>query len=266
MVTEVIHSFFRGDSTDRRLYLIDNSPTDALSELKELYPKQTEYIFLNENAGYGKAHNVAIRKSMEEGFDYHVVLNPDLSFGGEVIPGLEEFMDNNCMVGLCIPDVWDLDYEGRRPQARLLPSPIHAILRRFATNWSYTKQLDDEYILRFADFSKVMDIPYISGCFMFFRNSSLKDVGLFDEKIFMYYEDVDISRRMYSKYRCCFVPKVKAYHKGERATYKSAKMLWITIKSALYYFHKYGFIFDSERRKINAEVLSKVPRQNQLGG
>ena len=82
----------------------------------------------------------------------------------------------------------------------------------------------------------------------------------------MYYEDVDLSRRMFTKYRCCFVPHIKAYHKGERATYKSAKMLWITIKSALYYFNKYGFIFDSERKKINAEVLGKVPRQDYLGG
>lgn len=259
MVSEVIHSFFRGEAKGRKLYLVDNSPTDELKVLKELYPEQTEYIFCNANYGYGKAHNIAIRKSIDEGFEFHVVLNPDLSFGEDVIPYLEEFMINNSTVGLCIPDIWDLDDEGRRPHARLLPSPMHSFLRRFATNWSYTKRLDDVYNLRFADFTKVLDIPRISGCFMFFRISCLREIGLFDERIFMYYEDVDISRRMFAKYRCCFVPQVKAFHKGERATYKSFKMLWVTIKSALYYFHKYGFIFDSERKRINAETVKNVP-------
>lgn len=108
MVSEVIHSFFRGESSKRKLYLVDNSPTNDLAVLRDLYPEQTEYIFMNENVGYGKAHNVAIRKSQEEGFNYHVVLNLDLSFGEDIISGLEQFMDDNKTVGLCIPDIWDL--------------------------------------------------------------------------------------------------------------------------------------------------------------
>lgn len=263
MVSEVIHSFFRGESEGRKLYLVDNSPTDELSSLAELYKGQIEYIFANANLGYGKAHNIAIRKSMEEGFKYHVVLNPDLSFGEDVISGLEEFMEDNNSVGLCMPDIRNMDSNTRRYCSRLLPSPRNSFFRFFASNSGKTKKLDEEYQLRFADYSQVMDIPYLSGCFMFFRNTALKEIGLFDENLFMYYEDTDISRRMYVAKRSCYVPYVQVRHIADRATYKSRKMLWITIKSAIYYFNKYGWFFDSERKRINREVLEKLKKTTQ---
>lgn len=259
-VSEVIHSFFRGDSSGRMLYLVDNSPTDELSSLSELYKDQIEYIFANDNLGYGKAHNVAIRRSMEEGFKYHVVLNPDLSFEAETIPGLENFMNKNEDVGLCMPDIRNMDDNSRRHCCKLLPSPANGIFRRFLGNTKLAKRMDDRYLLVNADYSKVLDIPYLSGCFMFFRNDTLRQTGLFDENIFMYYEDTDISRRVYSASRACYVPSEVVKHVADRATYKSKKMLWITIKSAVYYFNKYGWIFDTERRAINKQVLKKISK------
>lgn len=133
-------------------------------------------------------------------------------------------------------------------------------LLRFATNWKYTKKKDEDFMLSFADYTQVLDIPYLSGCFMFFRNMMMEEIGLFDENIFMYYEDTDISRRMYMKHRVCFVPYVMAKHVGERAAHKSRKMFWIMTKSAIYYFNKYGWTFDSKRKKINRYVLATIPK------
>lgn len=55
-----------------RVYLIDNSPTDELSELSKL-DHRIVYIFNNTNLGFGKAHNIALRKSIEEDIPYHLV-------------------------------------------------------------------------------------------------------------------------------------------------------------------------------------------------
>ena len=258
MVSEVIHSFFRGESSNRKLFLVDNSPSNELSLLADLYKGQIEYIFANANLGYGKGHNIAIRKSMDEGFMYHVVLNPDLSFDETVISGLEAFMNKNEDVGLCMPDIRNMDDNSRRYCCKLLPTPGNGIFRRFFGNTKAAKEMDDRYLLVNADYSKVLDIPYLSGCFMFFRISALREVGLFDENIFMYSEDTDISRRMYKKSRACYVPFVSVKHIADRATYKSKKMLWITIKSAIYYFNKYGWFFDRERKRINNSVLKNV--------
>lgn len=258
MVSEVIHSFFRGESSKRKLYLVDNSPTDELSLLADLYKSQIEYIFANANLGYGKAHNIAIRKSMEEGFRYHVVLNPDLSFGDDTITGLEKFMDENDDVGLCMPDIRNMDDNSRRNCCKLLPTPFNGIFRRFLGNTSWAKKMDEKYTLKKADYAKVMDVPCLSGCFMFFRNDCLREIGLFDENFFMYYEDYDISRRVYVASRACYVPFVTAKHVAERASYKSKRMLWIIIKSAFYYFNKYGWLFDSERKRVNQTVLQRI--------
>lgn len=261
MVSEVIHSFFRGDlDKERKLFLVDNSPTDELIKLKELYPEQTEYIFCKANLGYGAAHNIAIKKSIKMGYKYHVVLNPDLSFGSDTIVELERFMDANEDVGQCMPDIRNMDDGSRRNCCKLLPTPANGIFRRFLGNTRFARNLDEKYMLKHADYSKVLDIPYLSGCFMFFRVDALQDIGLFDEKIFMYYEDTDISRRMYTKKRACYVPITQVRHLADRASYKSLKMLLITIKSAIYYFNKYGWFFDKERRLINSMVLAKTKK------
>lgn len=259
MVSEVIHSFFKGDSSGRVLYLVDNSPTDDLKVLKELYPNQIDYIFCNANLGYGKAHNIAIRKSIEAGQKYHVVLNPDLSFESETIKGLEQFMDDNPDVGACIPDMTNQDGT-RCYSSKLLPSVSIGVYRRFLPNSSKTKRLNEEYHLKFADNSKVFDIPSISGCFMFLRISALKEVGLFDERFFMYYEDIDFSRRIRKKFRVSHVPTVHAMHISGKAAYKSKKMLMILVKNGIKYFNKYHWFFDFEGKRMNEEALRSVPR------
>lgn len=260
MVSEVIHSFFRGESHNRLLFLVDNSPTNELEFLKGLYTNRIEYIFCNANHGYGKGHNIAIRKSIEKGFKYHVVLNPDLSFNENTLPGLEKFMNENLHVGVCSPDIFDY-YDGTRKRAlKLLPTPINAFCRGFFHNSKIIKSMDERYTLSFADYTQVIESPYLSGCFMFFRNECFSEIGMFDENIFMYYEDADISRRMFRKYSVCCVPYVTAKHVAEKATHKSKKMFWITVKSAIYYFNKYGWLFDKERRQFNDKVLQTIPR------
>ena len=255
MISEVIHSFFRGDTSGRKLFLVDNSPTDSLRTLADLYPSKIEYIFANANLGYGTANNVAMRKAMGEGYKYHIVLNPDLSFQADVIPALESFMEENPDVGGCIPDIIDYGIETRRYCARLLPTPANGVVRRFLGKSKLAEKLDNDYCLRKADFTKVFAAPYISGCFMFLRLDVLKQVGLFDERFFMYFEDVDLSRRIYAKSRTCFYPYVNVMHLGNREAYKSRKMMKIMIKSAFQYYNKYHWFFDFEAQKFNKNTL-----------
>lgn len=262
MVSEVIHSFFRGDSVGRKLFLVDNSPTDELKMLEKLYPGQTVYIPSGGNLGYGRAHNIAIRRSIEEGFKYHVVLNPDLSFGSETISGLEKFMDENNDVGACIPDMVNPDGT-RSYSSKLLPSLTIGIYRRFFPHCKKTERLNYEYHLKFADNSKVYDVPSISGCFMFLRTSILNETGLFDERFFMYYEDIDFSRRIRKKFRVCHVPTVHAMHISGKAAYKSKKMLMILIKNGVKYFNKYHWFFDFEGKRMNEDALKNVPRHEK---
>ena len=75
----------------------------------------------------------------------------------------------------------------------------------------------------------------------------------------MYLEDVDLSRRMY-KYKNFFYPNVLAIHKHNRESYRTLKMTFIHIISAIKYFNKWHWFFDKERKKINNSIIEKYKK------
>lgn len=244
-----------------RLYLIDNSPTNQLEKYIQSYKSEKLiYIFNGANLGYGSAHNKAIKIAIADNATYHVVLNPDIIFDKSVISKVADYMDKYTDVGQILPKViypnGELQY-----LCKLIPTPIDLIFKRFLPA-KWTEKRIHKYQLRFTGYDRIMNIPYLSGCFMFFRVSALKDVGLFDERFFMYPEDIDITRRMHQKYKTIFYPEVSIIHAHAAESYKSKKMLWVHISNMIKYFNKWGWIFDNERRKVNRRVLSDLNYKN----
>ena len=90
---------------------------------------------------------------------------------------------------------------------------------------------------------------------MFFRMEVINKIGFFDEKIFMYLEDADITRRVLKVSRTIYFPKVSVVHGYESGANKSIKFFLIFVNSAITYFNKWGWFFDSERNKINKKTL-----------
>jgi GT2 family glycosyltransferase len=238
-----------------KLYVIDNSPTDGLKEFT-VGNTRIEYIFNPSNIGFGAAHNLALKKSIENDVKYHLVLNPDIYFEKGVIEELYAFMENNTNVGLVMPKVL---YPNGSVQylCKLLPSPLDLIRRRFLPEKLFLKQ-NSFYEMRFTDYNKIMDVPYLSGCFMLFRTAALSRIGLFDERFFMYLEDVDISRRIHKYYRTVYYPKVSVFHEYEKGSYKNSKLLRYHLLSAAKYFNKWGYFFDKNRREINKKAIEKL--------
>jgi len=251
---KVINSFFE-TNLNVQLYLVDNSQTDELKDIVA-YDQRIKYIFNNENIGYGAGHNIAIRKSIEQNIKYHLVLNPDLYFKGEIIDKLFSYMNKNDDVGNIMPKIL---YPNGDNQflAKLLPTPLDWILRRFLPA-KYTQEITNKFELRYTGYGHIMNVPFLSGCFMFLRTGALKNVGLFDENIFMYMEDVDLNRRIHNTYKTLYYPDVEIYHEYERGSHKNFKLLRISIESSVKYFNKWGWIFDSERKKINNTLLNET--------
>jgi GT2 family glycosyltransferase len=242
-----------------RIYLIDNSPTDILSCLASL-DSRIEYIFNNANLGFGKAHNIALKRSIEENIPYHLVLNPDVYFEKGVLEELYNFMEANKDIGLVMPKV--LYPDGNiQYLCKLLPTPLDLFGRRFLNFGPFKKIVEkrnEVYELRFTGYDKIMEVPYLSGCFMFIRTEVLKKVGLFDERFFMYLEDTDLSRRIHRVAKTVYYPYVHVYHEYGKGSYKSLKLLYYHIKSAIKYFNKYGWFFDKERQEVNKRILKKL--------
>lgn len=243
----------------KRLYIIDNASTDenrvffesgSLSSIIEYIP--------HENTGYGSSHNIALQKAIEEGSDYHVVLNPDIYFESNVLSELVRYMDINTDIGYILPKV---TYPNGELQylCKLLPTPFDLIFRRFLPKTRFIVRHNERYELRHSGYNKIMNPPCLSGCFMFMRLSTLKENNLFfDERFFMYCEDFDLMRRIHRVAKTVYYPNVTVVHNHAKESYKSRKMLMTHIKSAIKYFNKFGWFFDSERKEMNKQILREI--------
>ncbi|MEG1037827.1 MAG: glycosyltransferase, partial [Mucinivorans sp.] len=181
------------NSSIEKIYIVDNSPEDELRKFENLSPK-IEYIFGHHNVGYGAAHNIAIRKAIENGAQYHVVINPDIQFENGVIEALKTYMNENPDVGQVMPRVvypnGELQY-----LCKLLPTPMDLMGRRFIPIDSYVDKRNHKFEMRDSGYDKIIQVPFLSGCFMFLRVEALKLVGGFSDRYWMYCEDLDLCRR-----------------------------------------------------------------------
>lgn len=255
LLKRAVQSFL--ESTEgSTLYLIDNSPKDYCSSFFQ--HQRIKYIFNNKNVGFGAGHNMALKEILTVNASaYHVVLNPDVYFEKEVMTKLYNYTEANPQIGLVMPKV--LYPDGRlQPLCKLLPSPFTLFSRRFLQFYpSWSNQLNHWYEMHFSGYDKIMDVPFLSGCFMFLRTNALREVGLFDERIFLYTEDTDLTRRIHTRYRTIFFPEAVIYHYNQRRSYKNSVKLLHHVFSAIAYFNKWGWFNDSEREFINHRVLLK---------
>ena len=233
-----------------KLILVDNSPTDDLRVLCS--DDRVEYVFNGKNLGFGGGHNSALRRSSGE---YHLVLNPDVTFGEGVLERLYNFMNSNPSVGLLMPKVLNLDGSIQH-LCRRVPTPLDLIARRFlpASFKAIIRKRLDWHELKDCSYDQTMDVPCLSGCFMFIRNSILSGSGLFDQRFFMYLEDVDLSRRIHSISRTIYFPHVEVIHGFKKASYKHASHLFQHVKSTILYFNKWGWFFDPVRNQANRDA------------
>ena len=239
------------------LYIVDHSKDDVFKSLVDR-SERIHYVHTDHD-GYGKGHNTGFELCQKvEASKYHIVLNPDIYFEPEAIDALCEYMEEHDDVGLVMPKVFypngDFQY-----LCKLLPSPSDIFLRQFAPQ-SVKERNDNRYVMKAADFDKEMDVPSLSGCFMFFRTACFKQVGGFDTRYFMHFEDIDITRRVGQIARTTYFPGATIVHAHEAAHKKSKKMMMVGLKSAVKYFNKWGWFFDFERRKKNRNAITNYLR------
>lgn len=231
--------------------VVDNSPNDDSAALCRSLG--TKYVRSVKNVGFGAAHNIGINASSNS--KYHLVLNPDVQFGRNVLEELFAFLELNEQVGLAMPRVQYPDGSSQNLCKRL-PSPIDVLTKRFFSRVSH-KMIRDHlaaFELRDLASGNILSVPYLSGCFMFLRKTALQRVGYFDERFFMYFEDLDLTRRIHQHYETVYYPGQFITHRHEMGSYKSTRLLLCGLQSAVRYFNKWGWIWDRERSAINKSI------------
>lgn len=245
------------DSCDGTLYVVDNS-SSPLSHALFAHPR-VRYIYAGVNLGFGKAHNLAI--SMASGTsEAHLLLNPDIVFKPHVMPELTRFLESNPNVGALMPRI---NYPDGSLQhlCKLLPTPMDLIFRRFFPSKHVRSMINQRYEMHALPQDRPSFIPNLSGCFLLIRTQVLQKLGGFDERYFMYMEDVDLVRRIGDVAETVYLPSVQVVHAYAKGSYQNRKLFGFHIRSALLYFFKWGWLYDQTRHERNRAALQRLTKK-----
>ncbi len=218
-----------------QLYVIDNASSDnTVSIVKDISDKIV-IVQNNKNVGFGTGHN-QILDTLDS--RYHLVVNPDIIIENNCINEMADFMDKRGDIGLLSPLIKHTD--GRiQYLCKRNPTFIDLFIRLVFPHF-FTKR-HHYFEMRETGYDKEFEIEYATGCFMFFRTEVFKKLHGFDENFFLYLEDADITRRVNEISKTVFYPYNYVVHEWQRGSHKSLKLALIHIKSAMYYFRKWGF-------------------------
>jgi GT2 family glycosyltransferase len=238
------------------IYLVDNSPTD---ELQSVVGDCIDIVYIHNptNPGFGASHNIAIQEAIQIGSLFHFIVNPDIYFKGDVIAIMVQKMQLDASIGMLMPRILNPDGSVQF-LPKLLPAPWHIIWRKLKWPRKAFQHFMNQYELRMVSEFNTMNVPILSGCFTLLNLDAIRDIGLYDDTFFMYFEDWDLSRRVHQKYQTLYFPDVSVFHEYHSGANHNMKLFIIFLRSAYHYFTKWGWFYDKDRLEINRKVLEQI--------
>ncbi|MEO8208918.1 MAG: glycosyltransferase family 2 protein [bacterium] len=217
-------------STKNLMYeiiVVDNNSSDKeIEKFPLLYPK-VKFFFRNSNDGFGAACNYGSKHATGK---YFLFVNPDIIFENYSLVKIFGFMESNENVALSSGVLYGED-----------GSNVYTYNYFPDIKWEFTealgkgserkikKLLSNEKII--LKHSEALEVDWVMGAFMFIIAKVFKKIGRFDETFFLYYEDIDLQRRIKnSGYKIVVLPFVKIFHL-EKSSVKNSE------GENIYYFH-----------------------------
>ena len=234
------------------VFVVDNNSVDgSVSMIKEKFP-WVKLIENHENLGFSQANNQAIKQSTGK---YILLLNPDTLVKEDTFQKCFQFMEENSQAGAL--GVRMIDGKGQfLPESkRGLPTPEVAIYKMLGLNKIFPKsKIFGKYHLGFLPENHTSEVDVLAGAFMFLRKKTLVKIGLFDERFFMYGEDIDLSYRVQlGGYKNIYFPHTTIIHyKGESTKKQSAKYIRIFYGAMLIFANKH---YTKGNKKLLATFL-----------
>ena len=229
------------------IFVVDNHSVDnSVAMVKAKFP-QVKLIENQDNVGFAKANNQAIRISSGE---YVLLLNPDTLVEEDTFSKCIDFMDRT-------PDCGGLGVKMVDGQGRFLPEskrgipyPKASFYKLFGLSKLFPKsQKFGAYHATYIGEDETHEVEVLAGAYMMMRRSVLDEVGLLDEDYFMYGEDIDLSYRILKGgYKNYYFPETRIIHyKGESTKKGSLNYVYIFYKAMQIFAKKH---FSANNAKI----------------
>lgn len=236
----------KDSSLKYEIIVVDNASKDGTIELlKTKYPRVIK-IFNKTNVGYGKANNQGIRKATG---GFILLLNSDIQVFDNAIVDLYEFAQKypHAFVG------GKLLNEDRSPQVSCGPMytlPV-VFLMLFAKG--------DALGITRSSPTKVSIVDWVSGACLIGPKDAFVNVGLFDEGIFMYMEEIDLLYRAKQKgYMTIFYPGAQFIHSGAASSGDRREPVVNIYRGLLYFYHKHRSIMEERILRVLLVFKAKL--------
>jgi len=219
------------------IIVVDNHSEDGVDTLlAQKYPS-VRFIPQDRNPGFGTSQNVGLSAADAR---YYFILNPDTEFlpGQQTLTRLSQFMDAHPKVGMVGPKIvypdGSLQYSCWRFPSFLQPLYNRTTMGKYGRG----KKLHAYHMMIDFDHEKTMPVDAIMGSAMFVRRKALKEVGMFDEQFWMYFEDIDLSMRMWeAHWPVYYVHDIVLQHLHGRGSAKVPGILNAFFKNKLFRVH-----------------------------
>ena len=236
---QCLHSVFATQGVkEMEVFVVDNCSTDgSIDYLHERYP-QVRYIVNDENVGFARANNRAIREATGR---YVLLLNPDTIVTSHTFADCLALLDARNEVGALGTCMLRTDGSFALESRRGLPTPFVAFCKMSGLTRLFPRsRVFGRYYMRYLDEREVNDIEVISGAFMMMRRDALDQAGLLDETFFMYGEDIDLSYRLLKAgYTNCYLPTPILHYKGESTEKSSFRYVYTFYRAMQLFFNKH---------------------------
>ncbi|MBO6525401.1 MAG: glycosyltransferase [Balneolaceae bacterium] len=221
------------------IFIVDNHSEDGSVEfLKARFP-DVRYIENLENLGFSKANNQAIKQVSGK---YTLIINPDTLVSEDTFSVLFKHMEANPKCGAAGCKILNPDGTFAPESKRSVPTIWSSFTKVTGLGSLFpSSKLLSEYYLNWIDENEQTKIPVLSGSFMFWRSNLLKELGGFDERFFMYGEDIDLCYRVQdTNYHIDYVPQTSIIHyKGESSKKGDLRYIRVFNKALYQFFDKH---------------------------
>jgi GT2 family glycosyltransferase len=203
---DCLGSLMESTHENLRIIVVDNGSTDgSVERISKKYPN-VEQIHNAENLGFAGGYNIGMKYAVKSGADYIFIINNDATVNPETISTLIQHSEIG--TGILAPII----YYAQNPSIIWSSGGI-------TSNWTLEKHDPLSGMKGSENLNQVLSRDFVTGCCILFPKNTLSQVGYFDEKFHLYYEDMDLSLRVKrAGLQILVVPKAKAWHKVARSS------------------------------------------------
>ncbi len=199
------------------IIVVDNDSWDGVKEmLEEKFPDDRHIVFIQaeKNRGFSAGNNLGIKAARGK---YIFIVNSDTVILGDAIERMFFFMESEPEVGMVGPKLLNADRSVQQTVCRFPDLAIPFYRRTFLGRFSFGKKRLDRYLMRDWDHSSSRPVDWLFGAALFVRKEAVEKVGLMDERYFLYFEDVDWSRRFWENgYKVYYLHDAEIIHYHQR--------------------------------------------------